>query len=452
MDDTLPWFEKHRFAYIVIPMDRPENASDDTFTLEAETETAPARRGNPFASLRHRDYRYFWMGALVSNVGTWMQNVGVGWVVFDLTRNSDPSLALGVINFLTLIPMTVLTLFAGVIADRFDRKRLIVISQVLLMLQAFVLARLTQVGAATVMIIGALALLGGIFTAFVFPAWQAMMPDIVPKRSLMNAIALNAAQFNGARLLGPLLGGLVFARWGAAEVFYINGVSFLFVIWALALIHPRQERHRPSGQGALATLTAGVRYARENIHIGWMLISAFMLSLLGMPYVTLMPVMAAEVLGRGASGYSMLMAAGGLGAVGGALFVASCPASVGRDLLLRSGLMGMGASLLLFSISRSFYLSLVFVAAAGFSFLVGMSASTTGLQATTPARLRGRVMALFVLCFAGIQPFSALGFGSLGEVIGVPLAIGAGAALLMVYAGYQFLRPGLLRVRDDAVS
>ena len=441
-----------------MPMDGPnprkvpdaaENANAETCTLEAEAETvAPAGgRGNPFASLRHRDYRYFWMGALVSNVGTWMQNVGVGWVVFDLTRDGNPSLALGVINFLTLIPMTLLTLFAGVIADRFDRKRLIVISQVLLMLQAFVLARLVQVGAATVVIIGALALLGGIVTAFVFPAWQAMMPDLVPKRSLMNAIALNAAQFNSARLLGPLIGGLVFARWGASQIFYINGISFLFVIWALMLIHPRQERHEPSGQGALATLTAGVRYARENPHIGWMLISALALSLLGMPYVTLMPVMAAQVLGSSATGYSLLMAAGGLGAVGGALFVASSPASIGRDTLLRSGLMGMGASLLLFSVSRNFYLSLLCVAAAGFFFLMGMSASTTGLQAAAPARLRGRVMALFVLCFAGIQPFSALGFGSLGEVVGVPVAIGAGAALLMGYAGYQFLKPGLLRQR-----
>ena len=429
---------------------RGVDAGQDTFTLEAETETAAPRRGNPFASLKHRDYRYFWSGALISNVGTWMQNVGIGWVVFDLTRGGDSSLALGVINFLNLLPMTLLTLFAGVVADRVDRRRLIIIMQALLMLQAFVLARLTQINEATITIIGVLALLGGTFTAFAFPAWQAIMPDIVPRRSLMNAIALNAAQFNGARLLGPLLGGIVFARWGAPEIFYINAISFLFVIWALSVIHPQQERQRPQGGGAMATLTAGIRYARENIHIGWMLISAFALALLGMPYVTLMPVMAAEVLGRGASGYAMLMAAGGFGAVGGALFVASSPPGVGRDRLLRFGLMGMGGSLLLFSLSRNFYLSLAAVAAAGFFFLMGMSASTTGLQEAAPARLRGRVMALFVLCFGGIQPFSALGFGSLGQVIGVPLAIGAGAALLMAYAGFHFLRRGLLRPAADS--
>ncbi len=425
--------------------DNNDNANEETFVLEAEAETSPRRRGNPFASLRYRDYRYFWSGALVSNIGTWMQNVGVGWVVYDLARTGNPSLALGVINFLNLLPMTLFTLFAGVIADRLDRKRFIIATQALLMLQALVLAWLTQTNEATMMVIGALVLIGGIVTAFAFPAWQAIMPDIVPRRSLLNAIALNAAQFNSARLLGPLLGGLVFARWGAPEVFYINAISFLFVIGAMAFIHPRQERHKAGSEGALATLTAGVRYARQNAHVGWMLISAFALSLFGMPYVALMPVMAAQVLGRGASGYSLLMAAGGLGAVGGALSVASMPAGVSRSLLIRLGLMGMGSSLLLFSLSRNFYLSLVFVAMAGFSFLMGMSASTTGLQAAAPAQLRGRVMALFVLCFGGVQPFSALGFGLLGDVAGVPLAIGSGAVALMAYAGYQFIRPGLLR-------
>ncbi len=421
------------------------DADEETFVLEAEAETSARRRVSPFASLRFRDYRYFWSGAFVSNIGTWMQNVGVGWVVYDLAKNGNPSLTLGVINFLNLLPMTLFTLFAGVIADRLDRKRFIIATQVLLMLQAFVLARLTQTNEATIMTIGALVLLGGIVTAFAFPAWQAIMPDIVPRRSLLNAIALNAAQFNSARLLGPLLGGLVFARWGAPQVFYINAISFLFVIWAMTLIHPRQERHRGGGEGALATLTAGLLYARQNAQVAWMLASAFALSLFGMPYVALMPVMAAEVLGRGATGYALLMAAGGLGAVGGALSVASMPERVSRGLLIRLGLMGMGASLLLFSLSRNFYLSLIFVAAAGFSFLTGMSASTTGLQAAAPARLRGRVMALFVLCFGGVQPFSALGFGSLGQVVGVPLAIGGGAVALMAYAGYHFLRPGLMR-------
>ncbi len=420
------------------------DVEEETFVLEAEAETLSRRRVSPFSSLRLREYRYFWSGALVSNVGTWMQSVGVGWVVYDLARNSNPSLVLGVINFLNLLPLTVFTLFAGVIADRLDRKRFIIATQALLMLQAFVLARLTQTNEATIMIIGGLVLLSGIITAFAFPAWQAIMPDIVPRRSLQNAIALNAAQFNSARLLGPLVGGLVFARWGAPEVFYINAISFLFVIGAMAVIHPRQERHRGSGEGALATLTAGLHYARQNLHVAWMLISAFALSLFGMPYVTLMPVMAGEVLGKGAAGYSLLMAAGGLGAVGGALSVASMPAGVSRGLLIRLGLMGMGASLLLFSLSRNFYLSLIFVAMAGFSFLMGMSAGTTGLQTAAPAPLRGRVMALFVLCFGGVQPFSALGFGWLGQAVGVPLAIGSGAVALMAYAFYHFLRPGLM--------
>jgi MFS family permease len=428
-----------------------DNGTNETYSLEAQSEVIPpSQRGkNPFTSLRYRDYRFFWMGALVSNVGTWMQSVAVGWVVYDLSKEGNPSFTLGAINFLNFLPITLLTLFAGVFADRVNRKRLIIVAQVLLMLQALALARLTQIGDASIIIIGGLVFFAGIITALVFPAWQAIMPDIVPRESLLNAIALNAAQFNSARLVGPLLGGLVFAAYGASQVFYINALSFLFVILALALIRPKQQRHTPSGQGALRTFTAGMRYARENIHVGWTLISVFMLSMFGMPYITLMPVFAAQVLGRDASGYSVLMAASGLGAVFGALFVASMPHTVGRDRLIRWGLSGMGVSLLLFSLSRNFYLSLAFSALAGFSFLTGMSAATTGVQASTPARLRGRVMALFVLCFLGMQPFSAIVFGSLGELIGVPAALGTGAISLALYAAFHYARPALLKTEEQ---
>lgn len=434
------------------PGQDPDDAG--TYSLEAQAETSPAQKSgkNPFYSLRYRDFRYFWLGALVSNVGTWMQTVAVGWVVYDLTREGNPSFALGAINFVNFLPATFLTLFAGVLADRFNRKRVIILAQSLLMLQALVLARLTQINEASVVIIGGLVLFGGIITAFVFPSWQAIMPDLVPRETLLNSIALNAAQFNSARLLGPLLGGLVFAAYGASQVFYINALSFLFVIMALMLIHPKQQKHVPSGQGAMRILTAGIRYARQNIHVGWMLISAFMLSFFGMPYITLMPLFAAGVLGRDAAGYSILMAASGLGAVAGALFVASLPHTVGRDILIRAGVTGMGSALFLFSLSRSFYLSLFLVFLAGVFFLTGMSAMTTGIQSTTPARLRGRVMALFVLCFMGMQPFSALGFGALGEAVGAPAAIGAGALLLAAYAVFHLLRPDLLKTRDEQLG
>ncbi len=430
--------------------------NEDTFSLEAEVEATPGatkeRERNTFKSFRHRDYRYFWSGALVSNVGTWMQTVAVGWVVYDISKSGNPSVTLGIINFLTFLPTTLLTLFAGLFADRFNRKRLIIAAQTLLMIQAFVLARLTQANDITIMRIGALVLFGGIVTAFVFPAWQAMMPDIVPRDSLLNAVALNAAQFNSARLLGPLLGGLVFARYGAAEVFYVNAFSFLFVILALAVIHPQQTQHERSGAGPVGTLTAGIRYVRKNRRVAWLLISILMLSVFGMPYITLMPVIAAEVLGQGATGYSVLMGASGLGAVLGALFVASLPHHVRRDLLIRFAVLGMGASLLAFSLSRSYYLSVGFVALAGASFLTGASTVMTGAQATAPPRLRGRVMALFVLCFIGMQPFSSLAFGWLGGVIGPESAIIIGAIMLLIYATFLLMKPGLLKPQKDTDS
>ena len=420
----------------------------DVYSIEATVETCPeavrGRERSPFKSFRHRDYRYFWSGALISNTGTWMQTVAVGWVVYDITKAGNPSAALGVINFLNFLPTTLLTLFAGLFADRLNRKRLIIVAQTLLMIQALLLARLTQVNAITIVLIGGLVLFGGVITAFVFPAWQAMLPDIVPKKLLLNAVALNAAQFNGARLLGPLLGGLVFARYGAAEVFYVNAISFLFVIAALALIHPRQEQHARSCGGALSTLTAGLKYTRENRQVAWLLISVLMLSLYGMPYITLMPVIAAQVLGQGATGYAVLMGASGLGAVIGALFVASLPPHVRRGLLIRAAVLGMGAALLAFSLSRNYYLSVGLVSLAGASLLTGSATAMTGVQWAAPPRLRGRVMALFVLCFMGMQPFSSLGFGWLGGVIGPDSAVLAGAAVLLAYAFFLFLQPDLL--------
>ncbi|MBK5225753.1 MAG: MFS transporter [Thermoleophilia bacterium] len=420
----------------------------DIYSIEATVEAGPEaireRERNPFKSFRYRDYRFFWSGALVSNVGTWMQTVAVGWVVYDITKTGNPSAALGVINFLNFLPTTLLTLFAGLFADRLNRKQLIIVAQILLMMQALVLARLTQVNDITIVSIGGLVLFGGVITAFVFPAWQAMLPDIVPGKSLLNAVALNAAQFNGARLLGPLLGGLVFARYGAAEVFYVNAISFLFVIGALALIHPQQEKHVRSGGGAISTLTAGLRYSRENRLVAWLLISVLMLSLFGMPYITLMPVIAAQVLGQGAAGYSVLMGASGLGAVVGALSVASLPQHVGRGMLVCIAVLGMGVALLAFSLSRNYYLSVGLVSLVGASFLTGTSAVMTGVQSAAPPRLRGRVMALFVLCFIGIQPFSSLIFGWLGGMIGPESAVLGGAVVLLAYAVFLWLRPGLL--------
>lgn len=426
---------------------------NDTYSLEAEVETSPGPIGlkgrNPFESLGHRDYRHFWFGALISNVGTWMQTVAVGWVVYQIAKAGNPSAALGVINFLNFLPTTLFILFAGVFADRYDRKRLIIVIQIILMIQALALARLTQINEATLLLIGGLVLFGGIFTAFNFPAWQAMVPDIVPKDSLMNAVALNSAQFNGARFLGPLLGALVFARYGAAEVFYVNAASFLFVIWALAAIHPDQQRHAPGDESAIKTLTAGLKYARENRHIAWLLISVTMLAMFGMPYITLMPVIAARVLRQGAAGYSILMGASGFGALFGALFVGSLPHNVKRDTIVRFAMLGMGVALLAFSLSRNFYASTGLAALTGAAFLTGASAIMTGLQATTPPALRGRVMALMVFCFMGMQPFAVLAFGWLGGVIGVSTAIAIGASVLLAFNAFLFVRRGVLEAPGE---
>lgn len=431
-----------------MPNSKDGSQSEDPYSLEADVETAPHRVGrkgkNPFESLGNRDYRYFWLGALISNTGTWMQTVAVGWVVYDITKAGNPSAALGVINFLNFLPTTLFTLFAGVVADRYNRRRLIIFMQAILMAQALVLARITQVNQATMFRIGGLVLLGGVVTAFVFPAWQAMMPDLVHKDSLLNAIALNSAQFNAARFLGPMIGGAMFSHYGASDVFYVNAVTFLFVIWALAIIHPKQQQHPHAEESPLGTFTAGLKYARENQLIGWLLISMVVLAMFGMPYIALMPVVAAQVLKQNATGYSILMGASGLGAVLGALFVASLPHNVRRDVLIRIGIFGMGIALLSFALSRNFYFAAVMALLAGALFMTGSSAITTGIQATAPPRLRGRVMALFVLSFLGVQPFASLLFGWLGGLIGVSAALVLCAVMLIAYGAFLFFRRGLL--------
>lgn len=430
---------------------RPDGL-DEIETYEADAQgprKAVVEKGGAFESLRCRGYRYFLVGALISNVGTWMQMVALGWLVYLLTRSS---FSLGLVNFLNGAPVFFLTVFAGVVADHTNRKRLLIFAQLALMLQALVLGFMTQIHLITLSWISVLVLLGGIATTFNFPAWQAMVPDLVPKESLLNAIALNSAQFNTARLLGPMIGALVFARFGVAAVFFVNAISFLFVIWALAVIHPKQERHRRGDEGAWKMLTAGVSYVRGNSCAAMLLVSMAALTVFGMPYITLMPIVAAKTLHVGSVRYSILFAASGFGAVVGALFVARLPHDTRRDLIVRLGAVSMGAFLVLFSISRSYYLSLMAAALLGASFLSASSAINTSLQATVPPRLRGRVMALYVMAFLGLMPFSSLAFGSLGRVIGVPEALGLGGVMLVAYSLIIILRPALLAPADGPIE
>lgn len=440
--------------------------------LEADDAAPPrsvVRSGGTFESFRFRDFTLFWSGAFISNTGSWMQNYALAIVVYGLRRSELDS---GLVNFVSGIPVLFLALPAGALADRIDKRRLLIVSQFVLLLQASALALLYSGGylssaraIPSLLWIGGLGLLGGVMSALTFPAWQSLLPDLVPRENLLNGIALNAAQFQSARLLGPLVAaGMVLLGAGMGEIFWVNAGSFLFVIAALWAIKPRPSGEhaevaraaatggqpaggRPAGatrEGSWRTITAGLRYARENTFIGYLVGSTAVMTIFGMPYMMLLPAYADKVLGGGKAEVAYLMAANGLGAVVGALLVAGLRRSVRRERIIPATLVAFAILLIVFSLSRWMWLSLPISALAGACVLTINSLTNTSIQANVPGRLRGRVMALFIMAFMGIMPVSSLLFGPLGKLIGPGRAILAGAIVLLAWGAYLMGRPGVL--------
>ena len=457
-----------------LPFEAPQTAAG----FEADVESPPqdiVRRGGTFEAFRFRAYSLFWSGALVSNVGTWMQNYALAILVYSF-RSSQVDL--GIVNFVAGAPTLLLGLTAGGLADRLDRRKLIIWAQLGLMVQATALALLFDWGRLSshhaieaLLWVVFFGLVGGVFTALSFPAWQAMIPDLVPRENLLNGIALNSAQFQSARLLGPLVaGGMILVDLTVGDIFWVNAVSFLFVIAALWVIRPQFAQPRVSTapaereESSWRTLTVGVRYAREHSVIGVLILSTAVLTVFGMAYMMLLPAVVDHLLLPAARGAELvahsaaaaarqglidrqtafLMAANGVGAVLSALVVASLPASVRRERIIPWTLMLLAAALSAFGLSRNLYLTLVLSAIAGAALLTTNSLVNTSIQTRVPGELRGRVMSLFVMSFMGLMPFSALIFGFLGQAIGPGFAILGGAVVLFGWAGWLIARPGLL--------
>jgi MFS family permease len=422
----------------------------------AEPTRAVVRKGGTFESFKHRDYAWFWAGSLVSNTGTWMQNAVLAIVVWGLRgREFD----LGIVNFAAGIPVLFLALPAGVLADRVDKRKLLMWSQAALGVLAAALWILFRAGRLqsshameALFWIGGLGLLAGIFSALTFPAWQSFLPELVGRKDLMNAIALNAAQFQSSRLLGPLAAtGLLLIGFDSGDVFLVNAASFLFVIAALWAIRPAArelpdtpaEKPAPVAGGRAdsvwTTLTVGVRYAVDHPVIGLLILSTAFMTVFAMPYMMLLPAIADKALHGADHGklyYSWLLAANGFGAIFGSLGVASLPASIRRERLIPFSLMAMAALLVGFALSRSFWLSMVLSVLAGAAFLTTNSLTNTSIQIAVPGPLRGRVMSLFVMAFMGIMPVSAAVFGPLGEAFGPTNAVLAGAIVLFAWGAY----------------
>lgn len=446
---------------------------------EADVEGPPTevvREGGTFAAFRYRDYTLFWSGAFVSNTGTWMQTFALSIVVYALRRSESD---LGIINGLSSLPVLFLAIPAGVLADHVNRRLLIIWAQAALGVQAVVLGVLYVTGnlnadhaVLSLVIIAGLGLFAGVMSAMTFPSWQSMVPDLVPREVLLNGIALNAAQFQSARLLGPLAAGgvlLLVQRFvapaaaqavGMSWIFFINAVSFLFVIAALAVVRTRRATpQRAAGprtrEGAFKTFTAGLSYAREHRNVGMLILSVAMMTMFGMPYMMLLPAIVDKalvplsVVGHARelviqNWTSYVMAANGLGAVTGALAVASLPTSIKRETLVRYSLAAMSVFLVAFALSRSLPLTLVVSAFTGAAFLLSSSLLNTSIQSCVPHELRGRVMSLFVTAFMGLMPVSSFIFGPLGSAITPMNAVIVGAVVLAAYAVFLLMRPTLL--------
>jgi MFS family permease len=390
-------------------------------------------------ALRNRDFRLFWSGNFLSNIGTWMQNVAQGWLVLTLTGSA---FWLGVVGFAGQIPFLLFTLFGGVIADRVNKRRLLLVTQTVMMLLAFTLAVLTLLNKITVWQVIVLSFLNGMANAMNTPSYQALVPRLVPREDLTNAIALNSAQFNMSRILGPTLGGYAMAIVGMAGNFFLNGLSFLAVLFALTRIHyPEQEqRVHPS---YLTSLRDGFGYLKSRpqmLVLVWMVaVSSFLV----FPFITFIPYFARMQLHVGETGLGWLMAASGLGSVLGAVTVAAQGTIRHRGrVLVIAGIVFFSAVIGL-CYSQIFVLSQCFVLVEGYSAIVMISSFNVVMQHLCSDEMRGRVLSIYATCFLGLPPIGALLVGEMSRYIPTGHVLAAMAALAgVIYMGfYAFSRP-----------
>ncbi|HWC73035.1 MAG TPA: MFS transporter [Gemmatimonadales bacterium] len=383
-----------------------------------------------FGALSHRNFRLFFIGQGISLVGTWMQNVGEGWLILTLTNSP---FYVGLTSALSSLGVLLFSLYAGVIADRVDKRRVIVFMQLAFMLEALTVAVLVWTHVVAVWQVLVLATILGVASAFDIPMRQSFIVEMVGKEDLMNAIALNSSLFNGARVIGPAIAGVLIGALGIAWCYFLNGLSYIAVIAGLLMM-----RLPPPVRSVRATSTwAGFRevltYLKGNRSIRALMMLTSILSVFGFPYISMMPVFDRDVLHRGAAEYGALTASIGVGAVIGALGVALASSRIRkRGRLMLVGGTAFGILLVLFSASRSLVLAMVLLGFAGCAMIVNNSLTNTLLQTAAPDHLRGRVMGFYSFVFVGMAPFGAFLFGLIAEHVGAPVTIAGGGAVVAI--------------------
>lgn len=410
-------------------------------------------------ALRHRNFQLFFSGQLISLIGTWMQTVAQSWLVYRLTGSG---LELGGVGFASQIPVFLVAPLGGIVADRTNRRHVVIATQVASMLLAFILAALTLFHRVQVWHVFVLAALLGVVNAFDIPGRQSFLVDMVGKDDLMNAIALNSSMFNGARVVGPAVAGILVARLGEGWCFFANGVSYIAVIIGLLMMNVHAPARVSAKTSPWEHIIEGFQFVNRTAPIRALLMLLGVVSVTGMPYVVLMPIFADKILHRGGQEFAsligshdlgavrlgILMGATGVGALLGALTLAIRSGVKGLGTWVTVCCAGFGVSLMLFAVSKSFWLSVFLLLPVGYFIMLQMASSNTLIQVMVPDALRGRVMALYSMMFMGMAPVGALLGGALSDRLGAPITVMIGGVASV--AGAWWFGVQLPKIRGEA--
>lgn len=385
-----------------------------------------------FKSFDYPDFRRMWLGACTSTIGTWMQSTAQAWLVYDLSKKA---FYLGLDTFLAQAPILLFSLVGGVIADRMDRRKVLLGSQYVQMATAFILTVLVFFNVVQVWHILCLSFIVGCAQAFGGPAYQALLPTLVGKEDIPNAIAMNSIQFNLARIIGPTIGGIALQNWGAAWCFGLNGLSFLAVIFSLYLIKTRFIPAR-STEPILDSMGKGIVFIRQKPGMNSLIFLAFFMTMLGIPLLTFLPVFAKEVLSKGVSAYTLLLVCSGAGSVMGGLIVAAYGKIRGQGRTALMVLVVMGALMIAFSLSRLLPISCVIIFFSGASMMISMSMVSSLVQAVASDEMRGRVMSVYNVAFRGGMPVGSIILGGLIPIFSAPTILACTGGLLALLGVY----------------
>jgi predicted MFS family arabinose efflux permease len=408
-------------------------------SLESTLRTPPppvSALRRTFSALHYRDFRLLWFGAFTSTTGTWMQTVAQSWVVLSMTGSA---FLLGVDGFLASGPMLLFSLFGGVVADRMERRRIMLLSQYLQMSFAFILGLLIWTGRVKIWHIFLLSFLTGSAQSFSGPAYVSLLPLLVRREDVPNAVAMNSMQFNLARVIGPIFAGLALTVWGAAVCFGFNGLSFVAVIIVLMMIHVPKVKMEES-TGMLDEMKAGFRFVASKRSLLLLTFLAFAGTFLGMPIVTFLPVVAKSTFGLDARGYSWLLTAYGLGSVAGALLVAASGHVPRKGRLALMLQLAFAVFLVAFAFSRTLTLSMIIAFFAGACIVGVISMYSSLVQLTTSDSMRGRVMSIFMLAFRGGMPLGNLLAGWVAQRWSITMALGVNGVVLAAIAAVFVFR------------